>query len=112
MDPLPKGAYFQSFESKNWKEEETWNTQTPTKRRMMLGHLYWVKSRNWNETEITQNLGETSAYFQGLGDGKGRVKVFSYRIDNEDSFLSIDSQWIVFLVNEKGEIIKREITTD
>jgi hypothetical protein len=112
MDPLPKGAYFRPFNSEKWKAEDTWRKKTPTIRRQMLGSLYWLASKNWKEADLIKNLGESAEYFQSLAKDGTAKKVYSYRIDNEDGFISIDSQWLVFLLNENGEIQAKKIMGD
>jgi hypothetical protein len=112
IDPLPKGSYFRTFDSPKWLSENTWKKSSPTIRRQMLGSLYWFGSKNWKEADLIKNLGESSEYFQGLvGNGQAK-KVYSYRIDNEDGLFAIDSQWLVFLLTENGEIQDKRIMRD
>jgi hypothetical protein len=112
MDPLPKGVYFRPFDSQKWRSENTLKKSSPTIRRQMLGSLYWFESKNWKEADLVKNLGESSEYFQGFVQNGQAKKVYSYRIDDEDGLISIDSQWLVFLLNENGEIQDKRIMRD
>jgi hypothetical protein len=111
-DPLPQGSYFLWFNETKWKRENTWAESSPTDRRLMLGSLYWFYLLDIHEDALLRMLGEDELKYKYLARNSAFMRVITYRIDNEDSILAIDSQWLVLYIDEDSKVAKIEILTD
>jgi hypothetical protein len=78
----------------------------------MLGSLYWFYLLDIHEDALLRMLGEDELKYKYLARNSAFMRVITYRIDNEDSILAIDSQWLVLYIDEDSKVAKIEILTD
>jgi len=108
---LPTRSYLAEFDSEVWKDPESApNVRVEiTPRQKMLGSLVDRLKPSQNRAEIEALLGPSQGtpYFQSTG------RDLIYRTGPErDTFLSLDSEWLLIWLDETGKFERYAIDTD
>lgn len=109
FDPLPMGSYLMKFDADTWKTEQVGYSNIATKRKMMLGSLYWYHLNNKTEHAIIDILGESTQTYRYKNNPYADGNLLSYKIGSEDSLLDPESIWLILYFDKHGTLIKKKI---
>lgn len=108
---LPKGSHESPFDDVLWRSTQglEQNEAGITRRQKMLGDLVDKNLLGKSRAEVITLLGEPSTKM----DPDGAGPALSYPTGFErDSYIRIDSEWLLIYFNSAGKVIRYEIGVD
>ena len=108
---LPTGSHQLEFDSATWREpnSSSFVRSEPTPRQKMLGSLIGRLTRGQSRAELEGLLGPSLeiTYFQS--SGRDLIYILG---PQRDSFMAIDSEWLLIWLDDSGRFERFEIAVD
>lgn len=107
---LPTGSYTNQFDQTAWLESDSlYFFEDISPRQLMLGDLVnnHLQGKNYAQIEELLGLSQETEYFTSSG-----YDLIYYLGNQRDSWLALDSEWLLIWLDDSGQFKKYEIYND